>query len=56
MKDLRALAQKITIVPGSVEEALRGGGDSVRENALVGNMVCAEEIPCQKQNTVCVTY
>ena len=52
MKDLRTLAQKIKIVPGSVEEALRGGGDSVRENALVGNMVFAEEVPFQKQNKV----
>ena len=46
LKQLRALAQKIKMVPGSVEEPLiRGGGDSVRENALAGN-VCADEIPC----------
>ena len=54
MKDLRALAQKIKIVPGSVEEPLAGKGESVFESPPVGNTVCAREIPCQKQNTVWV--
>ena len=52
MKDLRALAQKIKIIPGSVEEPLTGKGESVRESPSLGNTVCAGKIPCQKQNTV----
>ena len=52
MKDLMALAQKIKIVPGSFEEPLRDGGESVSGNTSVGNMVCAEEIPCQKKKKV----
>ena len=55
MKDLRALAQKIKIVPGSFEEPLRDGGESVRGNTSVGNMVCAEEIslPNEKEGYLC---
>lgn len=52
MKDLMALAQKIKIVPGSFEEPLRDGGESVGGTTSVGNMVCAEEIPCQKKKKV----
>ena len=52
MKDLRDFAQKIKVVPGSVEEPLRDGGESVRGNTSVGNMVCAEEITCQKKKKV----
>ena len=52
MKDLRPLAQKIKIVPGSFEEPLRDGRESVRGNSSVGNMVCAEEIPCQMKKKV----
>ena len=55
MKDSSVLAKNIKIVPGSVEEPLTGKGESVRERPSVGNTVRAGEIPCQKQNTICVT-
>ena len=55
MKDLRALARKMKVLPGSVEEPLTGKGESVRESPSVGNTVRAGKIPCQKQNTVWVT-
>ena len=49
MKDLRALAQQIKVVPGSVEDTRTGTGESVRESPLVGNTVRAGKIPCQKK-------
>ena len=49
MKDLRALAQQIKVVPGSVEDTRTGKGESVRESPLVGNTVRAGKIPCQKK-------
>ena len=49
MKDLRALAQQIKVVPGYVEDTRTGKGESVRESSLVGNTVRAGRIPCQKK-------
>ena len=49
MKDLRALARKMKVVPGSLEEPLTGKGESVRESPSVGNTVRVGEIPCQKK-------
>ena len=49
MKDLRALARKMKVVPGSVEEPLTGKGESVRESPSVGNTVRAGKIPCQNK-------